>query len=74
MGEPGGGKSHILKTVLELFCPEEYLVEVSRLTENSLFYLGPRELQGKVLHLHQFEGMQGFGEILAEEVDWCLHQ
>jgi hypothetical protein len=59
VGEPGSGKSHCLKTALDLFCPEEYLVEVSRLTENSLFYLNPHELQGKVLYLHQFEGMQG---------------
>lgn len=59
VGEPGSGKSHILKTVLGLFCPEECLVEMSRLTENSLFYLQPHELRGRLLYLHQFEGMQG---------------
>lgn len=51
----GSGKSHLLAQVMRLL-PEEALVPVTRLTAQSLFYMGEDALRHRVVVVEEYEG------------------
>lgn len=55
-GASGSGKTHLLSTIAACI-PEEAVLSLTRLTNNSFYYLGNDELSGKLLLLHDLDGL-----------------
>lgn len=55
-GSSGSGKTHVIATIASCI-PDDAVLSLTRLTSNSFYYLEDGELSGKLLLLHDLDGL-----------------
>jgi len=69
VGQPGSGKSSVVKSVLKFITDDDTLIDATRFTEKALGYLGIDSLDGRIVFLEQIDdqNIEYLREAISEE-------